>query len=117
MFIFKSTHLQSRLCLPQQAPSSTFAHPRGYTLARHLAAHHRHPQIICIIVVLKVLPLMCRLSSCVWFVYEKIGQSFCWRRWAEGAGACPSGDNAGLPILGLRHSLRPEWKHGITGLR
>ena len=52
-----------------------------------------------------------------WFVYEKIGQSFCWRRWAEGAGACPSGDNAGLPILGLRHSLRPEWKHGITGLR
>ena len=55
VFAFMSTHLQSRLCLPQQAPSSTFAHPRGYTLARHLAAHHRHPQIICIIVVLKVL--------------------------------------------------------------
>ena len=28
-----------------------------------------------------------------------------------------SGDNAGLPILGLCHSLRPEWMHGITGLR
>lgn len=55
--------------------------------------------------------------SCPGLCMKKIGQSFCWRRWAEGAGACPSGDNAGLPILGLRHSLRPEWKHGITGLR
>ena len=28
----------------------------------------------------------------------------------------PSGDNATLPILGLRHSLWPEWKHGINWL-
>ena len=50
-------------------------------------------------------------------VYEKFGQSFRWRHWAEGAGACPSGDNVGLPILGLGHSLWPEWTHGITSLR
>ena len=47
---------------------------------------------------------------------KKFGHSFCWRRWAESAGACSSGDNASLPILGLCHSLLPEWKHGIKWL-
>ena len=27
-----------------------------------------------------------------------------------------SGDNASLPILGLCHSLRPEWKHAFKWL-
>ena len=45
---------------------------------------------------------------------KKFGHSFRWRRWAERADACSSGDNASLPILGLCHSLRPEWKHGFN---
>ena len=47
---------------------------------------------------------------------KKIGHSFSWRRWAERAGACSSGDYASLPILGLCHSLWPEWKHRIKWL-
>ena len=47
---------------------------------------------------------------------KKFGHSFHWRRWAERAGACSSGDNASLSVLGLCHSLRPEWKHGIKWL-
>ena len=47
---------------------------------------------------------------------KKFGHSFCLRRWAERADACSSGGNASLPILGLCHSLRPEWKHGFKWL-
>ena len=47
---------------------------------------------------------------------KKFGQSFRWRRWAERTGACSSGNNASLPILGLCYALQPEWKQGIKWL-
>ena len=50
---------------------------------------------------------------CVECVGKKFGHSFRWQPWAGGAGACSSGDNASLPILGLCHYLRLEWKHGV----